>query len=208
VGTVVGKSTTLAATAAVTAPVRSSREQRIRYLAFIARCSAAATAAYLASIWVGLPHSVWAAMSALIVSQESLKQTRVSVAGISAGTLIGIAVALGAAAAASYVSIGMTVEIAVGVALCAAVAHGRPALRICMWTCPIILLTGNGADTLLTTGLTRGSEVILGALVGGAMHWMAEIVVGVVMRDGNRGQRPANAPETRPTKSLAPRPSL
>jgi hypothetical protein len=52
----------------------------IRAVAFVARRSSAATFAYLLVIWVGLPNSLWAAISALVVSQEQLSETRSSLA--------------------------------------------------------------------------------------------------------------------------------
>lgn len=66
------------------------------------------------------------------------------------------------------------VEIAVGVAACALVAHSYPSLRVAMWTCPIVLLTAEPGQAIAVVGLYRGSEVILGALIGGACHWAAE----------------------------------
>ena len=66
----------------------------IRAVAFVARCSSAATFAYLLVIWVGLPNSLWAAISALVVSQEQLSETRSSLAARILGTLIGICVAV------------------------------------------------------------------------------------------------------------------
>ncbi|WEX79468.1 hypothetical protein PYH37_006383 (plasmid) [Sinorhizobium numidicum] len=57
-------------------------EQKIvRALAFIARCSAAATAAYELASFLGLTESVRAAMSAMIVSQERLHETHSSLRG-------------------------------------------------------------------------------------------------------------------------------
>jgi uncharacterized membrane protein YccC len=93
----------------------------IRAVAFVARCSGAATFAYLLAIWVGLPNSLWAAISALVVSQEQLSETQSSLAARILGTLIGI---------------------------CVAVAVG--------------------------------SEVILGALLGGAFHFAAEVALSAL----------------------------
>jgi hypothetical protein len=47
-----------------------------RAVAFVVRCSGAATLAYLAATLVSLPHPVWATMSALVVSQEKLHDTQ------------------------------------------------------------------------------------------------------------------------------------
>src|SRR5262249_35917603 len=47
---------------------RSTSEGVIRATAFVARCSGAATLAYLISFWIGLPCPVGSTISALIVS--------------------------------------------------------------------------------------------------------------------------------------------
>jgi uncharacterized membrane protein YccC len=143
-------------------------------LAFVVRCSGAATFAYLSALWIGLPHSIWAAMSALIVSQEQLSQTRSALKSYILGTIIGIGIATGVTEVAAAFAPNLTVELAVGVALCAIVAHERPALRVCMWTCPLVLLTADPSASILTVALNRASEVILGALIGGISHWAAE----------------------------------
>ena len=151
----------------------------IRTAAFVARCSGAATFAYLSATWVGLPNSVWAAMSALIVSQEQLGETRSSLAARILGTLIGICVAVAVNLVGSYFAEGMSMQIAIAVAICALVARERPALRVCMWTCPIVLLTEPSVPTVMVA-LHRGSEVILGALIGGMFHFAAEAAVRAI----------------------------
>jgi uncharacterized membrane protein YccC len=151
----------------------------IRGVAFVARCAGAATFAYLSAIWVGLPHSAWAAISALIVSQDQLSETRSSLAARILGTLIGIWVAVAVNAVASYFAEGMSMQIAIAVAICALVARERPALRVCMWTCPVVLLTEPSVPTVMVA-LHRGSEVILGALLGGAFHGAAEVALSAL----------------------------
>ena len=39
-----------------------------------------------------------------------------------------------------------------------------------MWTCTLILLENHPSTPIIKIGLYRGEEVILGALVGGALH--------------------------------------
>jgi uncharacterized membrane protein YccC len=151
----------------------------IRTVAFVARCSGAATFAYLSATWVGLPNSVWVAMSALIVSQEQLSETRSSLAACILGTLIGICVAVAVNVVGSYFAEGMSMQIAITVAICALVARERPALRVCMWTCPIVLLTEPSVPTVMVA-FHRGGEVILGALLGGAFHFAAEAAVSAI----------------------------
>lgn len=158
-------------------PPRVLKEAVIRGIAFAARCSGAAALAYQSAIWVGLPHSLWAAMSAIIVSQERLADTRSSLTARIIGTLIGIGVAVGVNAAASRLDANLTVQIAAGVAICALVARRYPTVRVCMWTCPIVFLTAEPSVPTSMVALWRGSEVILGALIGAALHWFTEGVI-------------------------------
>ena len=46
-----------------------------------------------------------------------------------------------------------------------------------MWICPIILLTAQPWTPMLLVALHRGSEVILGAIIGWIFHWFAEVFV-------------------------------
>lgn len=146
----------------------------VRTIAFVLRCAGAATLAYALARQVGLPHPVWAAMSALIVLQERLDATRASLVWRILGTLIGVGAAILVQLGASRLGLGLVAQIAVGVAACALVAHSYPSLRVAMWTCPIVLLTAEPGQAIAMVGLYRGSEVILGALTGGACHWAAE----------------------------------
>ena len=157
-------------------------EPAIRAVAYVVRCSGAATLANLVGTWVGLPHPLWAGISALIVSQERLDDTRSSLMGRIFGTVIGVCVAVAINVVASSFAAGMSVRIAIAVAICATVARERPTLRVCMWTCPIVLLTAQPHVPIHMVGLYRGSEVILGAIVGGAFHWAAEVLVTVMTR--------------------------
>ncbi|WEX91376.1 hypothetical protein PZN02_006139 (plasmid) [Sinorhizobium garamanticum] len=52
-----------------------------------------------------------------------------------------------------------------------------------MWTCPIILLAVQPSVPIVVVALHRGSEVILGALVGWVFHWVAETLVDAVVGD-------------------------
>jgi uncharacterized membrane protein YccC len=159
-------------------------EQKIvRALAFIARCSAAATAAYELASLLGLTESVWAAMSAVIVSQERLHETHSSLRGRIFGTLLGIAVTIVVSEVASHEAASVALQMAISVAICALIAREFPALRVAMWTCPIILLAAQPSVPIVVVALHRGSEVILGALVGWVFHWVAETLVDAVVGD-------------------------
>ena len=71
----------------------------------------------------------------------------------------------------------MTGQIALWVGLCAILARAWPLTRVCMWTGPIVLLTAEPALPVTQAALYRGSEALLGAFVGAAFHWAAEMVV-------------------------------
>ena len=165
-------------------------ENVIRTIVFIGRCAGAATLAYELASLLGLPDSLWATMVALIVSQERLDQTQSSLTGYILGTLFGIAVTVATSAAASFVAVPMALQIAVSVAVSAVVARAFPKLRVAMWTCPIILLTAQHSEPIPIVALHRGSEVILGAMVGWAFHWAAEILPNALaVRVGDRLRR-------------------
>ena len=149
----------------------------IRAVAFVARCSGAATCAYAADVEIGLPHAVWAAISALIVSQERLDDTTNSLTSRIAGTVIGACIAVAVSLAATRLDTAVALQIAVAVAVCATIARERPHLRVCMWTAPIVLLTTEPGVPISVEATYRASGVILGALIGGAFHWTAEVLV-------------------------------
>ncbi|HWZ49247.1 MAG TPA: FUSC family protein [Herbaspirillum sp.] len=145
-------------------------------LLFAVRCAASGTVAYLLATAIGLPHPVWASMSSLIVSQESIEETRHSIVGRVIGTITGAVVAIMVSTVAHHIGIGTALQIAVAVGLCALFASGHPAIRVCLWTCPIVLLTAVPGSSVEHAGLMRGSEVILGALAGGLIHWLMLLV--------------------------------
>ncbi|MFT4171743.1 MAG: FUSC family protein [Rhodocyclaceae bacterium] len=153
---------------------RVATAHRVRLAGFVARCAASAALACWASDALGLSHTVWAAMSALIVSQERIEATRAQVSGriagtLIAGTLIGALVAL-----AVHLFLGpwlpLTLQVALAAGICAVIASGRPTLRVCLWTCPLVLLTTSPAESPQLTAMSRSVEVLLGALIGGALH--------------------------------------
>jgi uncharacterized membrane protein YccC len=154
--------------------------------AFVLRCSAAATCAYLLAVWTGLPNSAWAVMSALIVSHERLAETRSFLVARILGTMVGVGVAVVANTAASACGGGVPVQLAAAVAVCALMVHFRPDVRVCLWTCPLVLLTAQPSLPILVVAAQRGAEVTLGAILGGAFHWLAELAVRPLL-DGGAG---------------------
>jgi uncharacterized membrane protein YccC len=147
-------------------------------ITFVARCSGVATVAYEIALWLGLPEPIWAVISALIISQERLHETRSSLMGYVLGTLLGIAVSIAVSEAASYPGVPIAMQMAAAVAISALAVHKFPQLRAAMWTCPIILLTALPSASILMVALHRGGEVILGAVVGWIFHWAAEAILG------------------------------
>ena len=180
----------------------------IRVIAYVARCSGSATAAYELALFLGLPEALWAAMSALIVSQERLHETRSSLTGRILGTLVGMAVTIAVSEVTTRVAAPTAVQMGLAVAIAALVAREFPKLRVVMWTCPIILLTTQPAGSILVAAFRRGSEVILGALVGWVFHWAAEIIVDALagtqlVRHGHRTARQARRRAVKPHPSRA-----
>ena len=91
---------------------RSTSEGVIRGTAFVARCSSAATLAYLISFWIGLPYPVWSTISALVVSHEKLSETRSLLNNRILGTVLGIGIAIAIAAGTSQFGATVSTQIA------------------------------------------------------------------------------------------------
>jgi uncharacterized membrane protein YccC len=115
---------------------------------------------------LGLHEALWAAISAVVVSQEYLHETQSSLAGRIFGTLLGTGITVAVSQAASHAAVAIVVQMSIAVAICALVVRRFPALRVAMWTCPIILLKTQVSEPIVVVALHRGSEVILGAIVG------------------------------------------
>lgn len=150
----------------------------IRDIAFVLRCSGAATLAYvLAGSALGLAHPVWAAVSAIVVSQEKLFQTRKAVVWRFAGTIVGIAVAVAAGTLTTRLGWDIAAQMGVSVALSAVLVRRWPDLKVAMWTAPIVFFSNEAGTSLLMAGYARGSEVILGGIIGAITHWIAERII-------------------------------
>jgi uncharacterized membrane protein YccC len=154
----------------------------IRGVAFVLRCSGAAAMAYQLACSLGLTDALWAAISAVVVSQEYLHETRSSLAGRIFGTLLGIGITIAVSQVASRTAVPMVVQMSIAVAICAVVVREFPTLRVAMWTCPIILLKPQVSEPIVLVALHRGSEVILGAIVGWIIHWVVQVVVDAVAK--------------------------
>ncbi|THD71252.1 FUSC family protein [Phenylobacterium sp.] len=152
----------------------AARETGADLAAFVVRCVAAALLAYLLASAVGLSHPLWACIFALITSQDSLSTPVLkTVGGRVIGTVVGVVVAIAVGLAASRFGLAMVPQLAMAVTICALIAWRRPAIQLCLWTAPIVLMSTAPAESNVTVGIDRGCEVILGVLVGGALHFAA-----------------------------------
>jgi len=155
------------------APV-ASRDLAITKAAYVLRCSGAATLAYLLAVHAGLPFPEWAAMSSVIVSQDVLRQTSAKLATWILGTTVGIAVALSVDAWLTEPAVSQPVRVALAVGLCALITQLQRGLRVSMWTAPLVLLTARPGAPISLIALNRASELMLGALLGSACHYMSD----------------------------------
>lgn len=152
--------------------------ERVKAAAFVARCAGAAVLALLIATWMGLDHPVWATVSALVVSQDRLGDTRRTLGWRLVATAVGIGVAV--AVGTMLAGIGPGALLGITVAICAGLARWRADLRLSMWTAAIVLLTVTPGQSIAHAGLARGIEVLIGGLVGAALHQAAEMVVMAV----------------------------
>lgn len=143
-------------------------------MVFVARCASAAAIAHIVAQCMGLSFPVWASVSALIVSQERLAETKSSLRGRVVGTVLGAVVAVIINALGARINLHIDLQIILAVAICAYIARRYGALRVSMWTSPLVLLTTQANVSVLLTGTYRSTEVILGGLIGAALHLMAD----------------------------------
>ena len=141
-----------------------------RRIRFVVRCALVASLAFVVAEHIGLPQPVWAPISALVVTQESVTATLSSILGRFFGTLLGVSVALLVHRAGTGANISLVSQIALSVAICAACTGGYPKVSVCLWTCPLVLVTATPIGGAEMTALVRGSEVVLGAAIGGFVH--------------------------------------
>lgn len=147
--------------------------------AFIVRCLAAALLAYLLAGAVGLPHPLWACIFALITSQDSLSAPLAkTVGGRVIGTIIGAIVAVAVGLVADRFGLAMVLQLAMAVPICALFAWRRPSIQLCLWTAPIVLMSAEPAQSIITVGFDRGCEVLVGVLVGGLVHFASRKLGG------------------------------
>jgi len=181
-----------------------SRLRRSNALAFAARTSLAASAAYAAAALLGVAQPMWAPVSALIVVQGSARGTLRAVADRLLGTAIGAAAAIAVSVSLASLGAPMWVQIAAAVALVAVlVAAFRPAARVATWTSVIVLMSTITPGHPVANAAWRMADVAIGALVaalvglvagpagaGGALRRELGSALGA-MADALRGHEPA-----------------
>ena len=142
---------------------------------FVVRCVAAVLLAYLLAGAAQLQHPLWACIFALITSQDSVSAPFVkTVGGRVIGTIIGAIVGVAVGVAATRIGLATVLQLAIAVLICALFAWRRPAVQLCLWTAPIVLLSATPGESIITVGFDRGCEVLIGVLVGGLMHFAAQ----------------------------------
>jgi hypothetical protein len=100
-------------------------KKSIRAIAFILRCSGAATVGYELASALGLHEALCDAMSAVIVSEEDLHETRSSLLGRIFGTLLGIGITVGVSEVASRLAASTTLQMVVAVGISALIVRWR-----------------------------------------------------------------------------------
>jgi uncharacterized membrane protein YccC len=194
-------------TSPMRAPVRAPvwRPISVERGFYVLRCAAAAAIAYQLAVLVGLPHPVWAPMSALVVSQGTATATLQSIWHRCLGTLAGAAAALLISWLGGFVGMGVTLQVAMAVALCATIAIEEPQLRVCLWTCPLLLTSGVAGPAAALVATSRVVEVILGAAVGGLLAAVSELLQARLCRAPPALQlEPCNASGTMPCPHSLP----
>jgi uncharacterized membrane protein YgaE (UPF0421/DUF939 family) len=151
------------------------REDLVRSAAFVARCALAAAMAYQLAALLHLSMPVWASISALVIAQEKWRETQTSLYERIHGTSFGVAISLSVYLVATPFHVSAIIQLMIAVAICAAIARVDRGLRVCMWTCPIVLMSGHmGGEPVLARGLYRALEIVIGGIVGTALHFLAE----------------------------------
>lgn len=156
---------------------KRKRQSVLNGLAFVLRCTGSSVAAYLLAASVGLEHPVWAAMSSLIVSQDDERATEQAAMVRVLGTCAGILISLSIGSAPFPQPVPVAVNIGLSVAICAIFTLRFPSMRVAMWTAPLVYLSLAPGTDLWHSGLWRGLEVLLGAVIGAVFHWASSRAV-------------------------------
>ncbi|HTJ91296.1 MAG TPA: FUSC family protein [Acidocella sp.] len=147
------------------------------HLAFVIRCAVVAALSYFAASDIGLGFPAWAAISGLVVSQDRVHQTHHAMRERFIGTVIGVLVAALSGTLLARAGLSAAIQMAVAVGICAAIVRRYPRYRACMWTCPAVFLTTASSVSILRVGFDRGAEVIIGGVIAGVVHLIADKIL-------------------------------
>lgn len=164
---------------------------RVRSVLFVVRCTAATILSYVVAGALGLAHPVWAIVSALIVSQDTVGETRKSFLWRAVGTVTGAGTAMLAAILLMRDPAHPLPATGIAVAICAAIARRWPLMRVCLWTAPLVILTATTEHSILHTAAQRSGEVLLGGLIGAAIHLLVDRAIVRCLANDRDDHRPA-----------------
>ncbi len=155
---------------------------RLRDILFVLRCMFSATLAYWLGTRLGLEIPSWAAVSAIVVSQESLVDTKVVALRRLIATMLGVFIALMISIPLGYLDISLVIQMALGVGVASVIARRWPQLRVAMWTVPIIYFSGAEEHAPAIAGMWRSVEVLVGGLSGATIHFLSEKLYSAISR--------------------------
>ena len=72
-----------------------------------------------------------------------------------AGTLIGVSVALLVGIFGRMIGLPLILQIAISVTVCAVATSRRPTIRVCLWTCPLVLVLAPSLGAPELVGVIR-----------------------------------------------------
>lgn len=153
-----------------------SDPNRLRDSLFILRVTIAAAVSYVIAAGLRLDYPSWASVSAIIVSQESLTATRTAAIQRLMGTLAGVAIAMATGVLIQQITLGTVWQMSAGVAVACWIARKWPAMKVAMWTVPIVYLSNQTDPSPVSDGLWRGLEVLVGGLTGAVAHFIVDIL--------------------------------
>jgi uncharacterized membrane protein YgaE (UPF0421/DUF939 family) len=145
-------------------------------VAFVLRCTAAAAIAFFLASAVRLAHPLWACIFAIIASQGGAAAALGTIGGRVIGTIVGALVTVAVDAAVGWLGLDVPWGMFAAVAVGAMFAWRWPAIQICMWTPPIILVSAAPGETVAILAAARACEVILGVVIGGLVARAADWV--------------------------------
>lgn len=157
-------------------------------LVCVVRSTILATVAYSLAVALRLHQPVWAPVSALITVKDNLGDTYAECRSRIVGTIIGAAVAVLGQIMLSSFAVPLTAQLAIIIAVTAAIVASRPQWRVGIWTAAITLLSQLPDGGIWQAGLARFAEVTIGSVAAAGMAAL-ELSIGKA-RAGRRSTRP------------------